>query len=539
MPIVFNTLEDLLYHHRCKEKGEETHTRIPDNSKGIYGGKYLIPEELTRQFHKLYHKKVFIQMLPEYLTEKQLQVAGPVLVDLDFRYKGEVTERQHTPEHIEDLVEMYVEQIREMVKWEPDTSMRIYVLEKPNANVSDPAVTKDGIHLIFGIRMSYSAQLLLRDGIKEEIGNILEDLPLINSYDSVLDAGISKGTTNWQMFGSRKPGHEAYELVHLYDVSADAEGLVELEERPLPDPSGGYGKVRNLFLQISARNQKIPDLPLTAATQAKINAYKQIYIKKARVKVISVQIRHDFAEITGEGQCREMAEQIVDRAKRGGEYQIKQAHDYTMILGEEHYDPYQKWISVGWALKTTSYSLFPTWMLFSCKSKHFTWNKVPEFLKVWSDMDIDGGLTFRSIMYWAKEADLVKYKEVQRRSIEYYINRILESDGEWDIAQLVFQMFGDHYKCVNIRNKVWYEYQEGRWKPIDSGITLRRKLSTNLVKLLRAKVSDYLTATYNITDGDGKNKKGEELQKKIITLNNVCIRLRRTGWKTEYYERVL
>jgi hypothetical protein len=44
----------------------------------------------------------------------------------------------------------------------------------------------------------------------------LHHLPLINSWEDVLDKGITEGTTNWQMYGSRKPGNEAYELTGVF-----------------------------------------------------------------------------------------------------------------------------------------------------------------------------------------------------------------------------------------------------------------------------------------------------------------------------------
>ena len=35
---------------------------------------------------------------------------------------------------------------------------------------------------------------------------------LTNNYDEVLDCGITKGHTNWQLYGSQKPGYEKYKL---------------------------------------------------------------------------------------------------------------------------------------------------------------------------------------------------------------------------------------------------------------------------------------------------------------------------------------
>jgi len=44
------------------------------------------------------------------------------------------------------------------------------------------------------------------------------DLPLTNSYDDIFDEGISKGCINWQLYGSKKPNHEAYKLTYTYDI---------------------------------------------------------------------------------------------------------------------------------------------------------------------------------------------------------------------------------------------------------------------------------------------------------------------------------
>ena len=66
--------------------------------------------------------------------------------------------------------------------------------------------------MIIGLKMSHAGQLELRKRVVKDISNIWEDLPLTNTWDSVLDEGISTGKTNWQMFGSRKPGHQSYAL---------------------------------------------------------------------------------------------------------------------------------------------------------------------------------------------------------------------------------------------------------------------------------------------------------------------------------------
>ena len=94
-----------------------THTRMgnlkDDNrKKDIYPGSYNITPENYEEFLSLYVQSVIVDKNLEYLTEKQLNpdvdgATGPCLIDLDFRYKSDVVERQHTEDHITDLIEMY------------------------------------------------------------------------------------------------------------------------------------------------------------------------------------------------------------------------------------------------------------------------------------------------------------------------------------------------------------------------------------------------------------------------------------------------
>ena len=111
------SLYQFLEEHKCI-KGQNiasTHTRIPDKQLNIYAGAYVINEEDVSAFKLAYCDKVFTNNQQEFLTEAQLPTAGPILIDLDFRYDIEVEERQHTADHIMDVVELYLEQLRKIV----------------------------------------------------------------------------------------------------------------------------------------------------------------------------------------------------------------------------------------------------------------------------------------------------------------------------------------------------------------------------------------------------------------------------------------
>ena len=101
-----SSLGQFLKNNKCVDNTLITHTRIPDNNLGIYGGKYTIDDSVN--FHNLYFTSVFLEKELEYLTEKQLD-SGIVTLDFDFKYSPDTEERQHTDDHINDIIEMYLE----------------------------------------------------------------------------------------------------------------------------------------------------------------------------------------------------------------------------------------------------------------------------------------------------------------------------------------------------------------------------------------------------------------------------------------------
>jgi hypothetical protein len=99
-----------------------SHTRIPDANLNIYGGSYIIPREELSTFYSLYYEYVFDKKRKEYLTEKQLECDGPLVVDFDFRYNYDVIERQHSKEHVIDMISIYLEELKEYFIFEEISS---------------------------------------------------------------------------------------------------------------------------------------------------------------------------------------------------------------------------------------------------------------------------------------------------------------------------------------------------------------------------------------------------------------------------------
>ena len=101
-----------------------------------------------------------------------------------------------------------------------NTPVPVYIFEKDDVNMLDE-VTKDGIHMIIGIHMERGLQIILRNRMVSKLKEVWGELPLENTWEEVLDEGVTKATVNWQLYGSRKPGNESYVLKYHYDLEVD------------------------------------------------------------------------------------------------------------------------------------------------------------------------------------------------------------------------------------------------------------------------------------------------------------------------------
>ena len=155
--------------------------------------------------------------------------------------------------HIQDMVLLYLEELKEFYIFTENKPFSVFIMEKPHVNrLEDKSLTKDGIHMVIGIQMDSIMQVILRNKMLEKMSALWEDLPLINGWDAVLDEGISKGKTNWQMFGSRKPGNEAYELTQHYNITYDkSDGEFRMKEMNVK-----VFDFKKNFIKLSAHNDK-------------------------------------------------------------------------------------------------------------------------------------------------------------------------------------------------------------------------------------------------------------------------------------------
>ena len=482
-----NTLYEFLADHKAvsgTDGSNYTHTRI-GNGQDIMACAYSIPPADLQTFYRLYCDHVFKRNRPEYLTEKQLE-NGPIVIDFDFRHDYSVCDRQYSDGHITDIVELYLSEIKNFLQIDENATISVFVMEKQHVNrVEAKNYTKDGIHIIFGVQMTHTMQQMLRQNILKKIPEIC-DIPIINTWDTVLDEGISTGKIGWQLYGSKKPEHEAYALTRHCIATMGADGEFETCEA-----ERRFDVVAN-FEQLSVQYTKHPAFEINVGI---LSSYNERLIAMQRrqpaTSCVSSQQSHNdgdkitannYADCLHEISCLDELKIAMECVLNTLNASVREIHDYVQILPAQYYQPGSHVISrkVAFALKHTDDRLFLSWVMLRSKADDFDYGDIQNLYREWIKTGKRSqGITKKSIIYWAKQDALEAYTKVKNNTLDAFIEKSVVNINDYDVAMVLYQMYKEQYICSSITHKQWYVFKDHRWV-IDRGQTLRRSISQNM-----------------------------------------------------------
>ena len=582
------TYEQFMKHHISKPGEAFTHTRIGDKSLNVHGGVYTIPPAILPVFWKKYHTHVFETGKQEFLTEKQNPEKGVIVVDFDFRYEKSITKRQHTKEHVLDMIQSYIQTLETIVEIPADAQIPIYIFEKSDVNQLDD-LTKDGIHMMIGAYVDRPIQRMLRARMLKELPEIWTDLPITNKWEDVLDEGISRGHTNWQLYGSRKPGHKAYMMKYHFIMMRDPEDSDGCEWMCQEEKTSKFN-VKENFAKLSVQCATgvdteypsftlLPDKPaLKAEYDAILNQQRGIRnggggggagdgSRRIRLVVTGgigtssggvggggggvgsggsdALMSHNgvilMDKITNHSELA-MAVEIMLNTLEPKEYEIRETHYYTMALPAQYYDPYDKWLRVGLALHNTNDKLFLTWMLFSAKSAKFSCANIMRHYETWCNFPYSpDGLTRRSIMYWAKNDCLEDYNRIRNETIDNFIHQTIcnettnDASTDVDLASVLYTIFKDRFVCVSVKDNLWYEFEKNRWVECDQGNSLRALISKDMHDIYTKKHRDIMDTTSGLDPTSDQYTNARKKSRRIV---DICTKLKTTSFKNNIMREV-
>ena len=405
--------------------------------------------------------------------------------------------------------------------------------------------------MVFSIGCDHAVQQIIRQEVLKEIDDILGELPLQNTYEEVLDEGITKGTTGWQLYGCRKPGNRRYELTNVFEYTFEDDEFNEPDEL---QTSMKEFNTYQIMYKVSARNTSHKKYEIQDEWKELHEELKRKkstsgvgttleLIKGEGPRVILAKSLHSVSAIKSIEDVEDINRRVFDTLILD-ERHVKDAHDYVMALPKIYYTDRNKWIQTGWALRNTDLRLLWTWILFSAQWERFEISSIHELIPLWSTFEVGkGGLTLASIKYWLRTEDEERYKEIQSKTIDALLDEsvsgIAVSDSriiipEFNIAEVVFEVFKDTHRCVSVKNKTWYNQHNNMWCKLDGASSILVAVSRILSRKYAERADSF---SFQLRDLE---KKGEDIDesrfkylKKMITLHNtVSINLRKTSFKS-------
>ena len=145
-----------------------------------------------------------------------------------------------------------------------------------------------------------------------------------------------------------------------------------------------------------------------------------------------------------------------------------------------------------------------------------------------------------SLKYWARIDNPEKYAEINRSLVSHFIEKSL-SRTDWDVAKVIYELYKDEYVCVSPKENAWYRFVGHRWEADENGISLRSKISTEVVSEYTRMIAFYNHQSINVSDSDDENSDDDEndenenkYQKKTEILLSITKKLKMSSDKGNF-----
>lgn len=455
----YKKLIEFLNNNRAK-RGEKTSHFSMGTPVGSYYLSGAKRDRLNRLVARALNEGAVLSILEKHRSQ------GPILFDIDVKYKNNDENRVYTEENIKKTVEVYNKYIKKYLKVD---TIECFITEKCSPTKVGNNEFKDGFHGEYPyICASAEMQYLIRSRVVNEFkeNDYYNNLNYQNNYDDIFDQAIVHDN-GWFLYGCCKPKRDPYLLTNIYDANL------------------------NLISKNTLKNDVLVEL-------LSIRNFSKDDITDFNDNYSDEMFQKDFNELNLKKNNKNL---VKKRSREYSEEDIEYAQKLVKLLSVDRADNYQSWIEVGWALYNIDDLLIDNFIEFSQISSQF---KYGECEKLWDKMRNQGtrGVGLGSLIKWAENDNPEEFLKL-RDEAESNIIRKSISGASGDVARSFYHINKGKFICASIKHSLWYEFKSHRWKPIDSGTTIFKMLNDDYPAKYK-KVADYYYFRSLQLEGDEK-----------------------------------
>jgi P4 family phage/plasmid primase-like protien len=467
-------LYDFLNENKVQDKHPNRITHVTKHPVGKYS---IIDLEEKRKLFYLYNKALQAGCSLS-LLELQIYSHIPVIIDIDLK-----SDKKEAPlyrmEHVENIVRVFQEVLREAVVELNEDDLSCFLLEKdPYYEIGrdDTRWLKNGFHLqfpqIFLSRQSQEKVILPKVIMKLKLlfSDNPDTLPGCVLPGKLIDLNIVKGKgTPWFLYGSSKgPNYKPYRVTTGFDPSANrVEDWTELLiDYPI------YNRVNHNKEYIL---NHLPEIFSIIATDEKNDFFYKTYPNLQRQDSMSQNEVNNGASRTLEVKSiseSEVNENLVD--------------DLIEIL-EDMSEEFNDWIYMGWILYNIyngSRKGFEKWDNFSkkCGNKY----SYQVCCSRWKQMEMSN-ITLGTLKYLAKQKNETQYTLVMNKLLKFHSDKSLKNQqiSHHNLATLLYLIYDNEFVCSDVSKNKWYHFNGNIWISNDDGVGLRNMISRDFKEKYR------------------------------------------------------
>ncbi len=436
----------------------------------------------------------------------------PILGDIDiaFPYDDEETkidEHFYKQKHVRQLVRIYLDVIKYIINDEYDNDHLVcFVLEKKKPYVSGSRV-KNGFHLHFPFiymnSIDQDMHLIPRIIKRVEEENLFQDIGIEHSGD-VIDKSCNK--KHWLMYGSRKDMKlEAYRVTQIFDHKGNITSLENAMKG-------------NKLFTIDEEEINLSTQPIEYFLPRILSVHplgRQVYSAKTTIEVIPKK------QLQKAENVKKMYE------NQPVSVSIELAKKLVPLIAPHRADNHDEWMQIGWILYNIGdgcQEALELWIQFSrTTTKEGTFSEA-ECVYRWEKMT-KRDLSMGSLKRIAKLDNPTMYEQILQEEQKKLIDSSLLG-GEYDIAKQLYDKYSSQFVCADLEGDKWYEFKEHRWQKVQKGITLRTKISQEIIPKYLAEVSRLCAEAAN------ENEEGDKALTKQGKLYKIIGSLKKHSFKT-------
>lgn len=500
---------------------------LTDNNHIMYTS--LITPKQRFSFKRQHHNE-FMKLYCEHIHTLQNENLGitqiplnkiPVIIDIDLKVSSEHLKgrtKLYTEQHVLAFIQIVQNILREISPTCEPSDLICAFLEKPGYFNPQNTKFKNGFHLHFPnfIIERYIYHKLLYPKILEELKKQDCFADIFNydgttqnyTYDEIFDPACFRNP--WLMYGSRKEvGQDAYTISCIIDAELgvhrdEKEINVFLSNIPTFWPDGkpvSFVKPLNYYY------------PLILSIHSPYREPTPI----SKMFLCSISVDNNN---TTEPKGYHSSNKTITRDANKVKEDLEVARGLLPLIKSERADTYSEWIQMGWLLYNISGGSeegYKLWLEFSQRSEKYDEEQCD---KVWAN-SVDKGMTIGSLCYYAQTDSPKEYIDWKKKRIIEKVNiktEIFKYTSHHDIANILYDIYKSKYVCASITHKVWFEFNNHKWKRIEEGTSLRAKITKDvedIMFVLHNNIQETITRLALASEKSQELEEAKQLVKKI------------------------